>query len=92
METYISERSTLKRVYVVLDARHGVKVADTDFFKMLNSKKVKFQIVLTKCDLLVLPNLAKRIMTIEDHIRPFRNAVKDVVAVSSKNRCWYQPV
>ncbi|CEP19800.1 hypothetical protein [Parasitella parasitica] len=84
METYITERKTLKRVYVVLDARHGVKVADIDFFKMLNSKQVKFQIVLTKCDLLVLPNLAKRIITVENHIQQLRNAVKDVVVVSSK--------
>jgi len=84
METYITKRKTLKRVYVVLDARHGVKVADVDFFKMLNSKQVKFQVVLTKCDLLVLPNLAKRIVTVEDHIKQLRNAVKDVVVVSSK--------
>ncbi|CAO0796743.1 unnamed protein product [Mucor circinelloides] len=84
METYITKRKTLKRVYVVLDARHGVKVADVDFFKMLNSKQVKFQVVLTKCDLLVLPNLAKRIITVEDHIKQLRNAVKDVVVVSSK--------
>lgn len=84
METYISQRKTLKRIYVVLDARHGVKVADTEFLKMLNSKQVKFQVVLTKCDLLVLPNLAKRIMTVEEHLKPYRNAVKDVVVVSSK--------
>lgn len=84
METYITKRNTLKRVYVVLDARHGVKVADIDFFKMLNSKQVKFQVVLTKCDLLILPNLAKRIITVEDHIKTLRNAVKDVVVVSSK--------
>jgi GTP-binding protein EngB required for normal cell division len=84
METFVSKRKTLKRVYVVLDARHGVKVADTEFFKMLNSNQVKFQVVLTKCDLLVLPNLAKRIITVEDHIKHLRNAVKDVVVVSSK--------
>lgn len=69
---------------MVLDARHGVKVADTEFFRMLNSKKTKFQVVLTKCDLLKLPDLAKRIITIEDHLKPLRNAVKDVVVVSSK--------
>ncbi|KAI8088279.1 P-loop containing nucleoside triphosphate hydrolase protein [Thamnidium elegans] len=84
METYVSQRKTLKRVYVVLDARHGVKVADTEFLRMLNSKQVKFQVVLTKCDLLVLPNLARRIVTIEEHLKPLRNAVKDVVVVSSK--------
>ncbi|RCH80133.1 GTP-binding protein, partial [Rhizopus stolonifer] len=85
METYISERKTLKRVYVVLDARHGVKVADVEFLQMLNTKKVKFQIVLTKCDLLVLPTLAKRIVAVEDHIKPLRHAVQDVVVVSSKS-------
>ncbi|KAI9331906.1 P-loop containing nucleoside triphosphate hydrolase protein [Pilaira anomala] len=84
MESYVSQRQALKRVYVVLDARHGVKVADTEFLRMLNSKQVKFQIVLTKCDLLVLPNLARRIVTIEEHLKPLRNAVKDVVVVSSK--------
>jgi GTP-binding protein EngB required for normal cell division len=36
MEDYITKRKTLKRIYVVLDARHGVKVADIDFFKMLD--------------------------------------------------------
>jgi len=41
-------------------------------------------VVLTKCDLLILPNLAKRIITVEDHIKHLRNAVKDVVVVSSK--------
>lgn len=47
------------------------------------SKKVKFQIVLTKCDLLILPNLARRIITVQDHIKPLHNAIKDVITVSS---------
>ncbi|CAO3698722.1 unnamed protein product [Rhizopus microsporus] len=84
METYISTRKTLKRVFVVIDARHGLKVADKEFLNMLNSKRVKFQIVLTKCDLVVLPDLARRIMVVEDDIKQMRNAVKSVVVVSSK--------
>ncbi|KAG1463906.1 hypothetical protein G6F56_005191 [Rhizopus delemar] len=84
METYISDRKTLKRVYVVLDARHGIKVADIEFLKMLDSKRVKFQIVLTKCDLLVLPDLARRVTMVENDIKQFRNAVQNVAAVSSK--------
>ncbi|CAO3660220.1 unnamed protein product [Rhizopus stolonifer] len=84
METYISDRKTLKRVYVVLDARHGIKVADIEFLKMLDSKRAKFQIVLTKCDLLILPDLARRVTMVENDIKQFRNAVQNVVAVSSK--------
>ncbi|KAI9280671.1 P-loop containing nucleoside triphosphate hydrolase protein [Sporodiniella umbellata] len=85
METYIADRKTLKRVYVVLDARHGIKVADTEFLKMLESKRSKFQIVLTKCDLLVLPDLARRITMVEDNIKQYRYAVQNVIAVSSKS-------
>ncbi|CAO3589513.1 unnamed protein product [Absidia cylindrospora] len=84
METYINERKTLKRVYVVIDARHGLKLADMDFLKMLDMKRVKFQVVMTKCDLQVLPTLARRIMVVQDNIHGFRNALKDVLVVSSK--------
>ncbi|KAI9498223.1 P-loop containing nucleoside triphosphate hydrolase protein [Zychaea mexicana] len=85
MESYIASRKTLKRVYLVIDARHGLKVADLDFLQMLDSKKVKFQIVMTKSDIPVLPTLARRIITVQEGIRGFRNAVQDVLVVSSKS-------
>ncbi|KAL1931587.1 hypothetical protein VTP01DRAFT_9730 [Rhizomucor pusillus] len=84
METYITERKNLKRVYVLIDARHGLKIADLDFLNMLDSKRVKFQIVMTKCDIPVLPTLARRIVLVQRQIKSFRNAVQDVIAVSSK--------
>ncbi|KAI7858525.1 P-loop containing nucleoside triphosphate hydrolase protein [Circinella umbellata] len=84
MEDYISKRKTLKRVYMVIDARHGLKVADIDFLRMLDSKKVKFQIVMTKSDIPILPQLARRIITVQDGLKGFRNAIQDVLVVSSK--------
>ncbi|KAI9481625.1 MAG: P-loop containing nucleoside triphosphate hydrolase protein [Benjaminiella poitrasii] len=92
METYIMKRKTLKRVYVLLDARHGIKIADIEFLDMLSKelipvyirrKQVKFQVVLTKADLVKLPELARRIVLAQDHIKQYRNAVKDVIVVSS---------
>ncbi|KAJ8656191.1 ribosome biogenesis GTP-binding protein YsxC [Lichtheimia ornata] len=84
MEDYISSRKILKRVYVVIDARHGLKIADLDFLQMLNSKRVRFQIVLTKCDIPVLPDLARRVTMVQKDIAQYRNAIKDVLVVSSK--------
>ncbi|KAI9032598.1 P-loop containing nucleoside triphosphate hydrolase protein [Phycomyces nitens] len=84
MENYAEKRTALKRLFVVIDARHGLKVADHDFLKMLDSKKVRFQIVLTKCDLQVLPTLARRVMIVQESIRTYRHSVKDVLVVSSK--------
>ncbi|KAL0074160.1 P-loop containing nucleoside triphosphate hydrolase protein [Phycomyces blakesleeanus] len=84
MENYAEKRTILKRLFVVIDARHGLKVADHDFLQMLDSKKVRFQIVLTKCDLQVLPILARRVMVVQESIRTYRHSVKDVLVVSSK--------
>ncbi|KAF7722631.1 GTP-binding protein [Apophysomyces ossiformis] len=85
METYISTRKTLKRIFVVIDARHGLKLADLEFLKMLDSKQVKFQIVMTKSDLQVLPTLAKRVVTVQEKIKAYNHAIKDVLVVSSKS-------
>jgi len=47
---YLRGRSTLKRVYVLIDSRHGIKTNDEDVFKLLNTAAVSYQIVLTKSD------------------------------------------
>jgi GTP-binding protein len=47
---YLRGRSTLKRVYVLIDSRHGIKKNDDDVFKLLDTAAVSYQIVLTKAD------------------------------------------
>ncbi|KAI8062548.1 P-loop containing nucleoside triphosphate hydrolase protein [Gongronella butleri] len=84
IDTYITERRALKRIFVVIDARHGVKLADLEFLKVLDQKNVRFQVVMTKCDLVVLPTLARRMMLVQDAVRQYRRAVQDVLVVSSK--------
>ena len=40
----------LRRVYALVDARHGLQQNDKDFFKVLNNAGTPFQVVLTKTD------------------------------------------
>jgi GTP-binding protein len=47
---YLRGRSTLKRVYVLIDSRHGVKKNDDEVFTLLDKAAVSYQIVLTKAD------------------------------------------
>ena len=47
---YLRGRSTLKRVYALIDSRHGIKSNDEDVFKLLDTAAVSYQIVLTKTD------------------------------------------
>ena len=47
---YLQGRSTLARVYVLIDARHGLKEVDLDVLKTLDKSAVSYQVVLTKAD------------------------------------------
>jgi GTP-binding protein len=56
---YLRGRTTLKRVYVLIDSRHGVKKNDDEVFKLLDTAAVSYQIVLTKADKIKPPALEK---------------------------------
>ena len=47
---YLRGRVTLKRVYVLIDARHGIKPNDDEALDLLDRAAVSYQIVLTKAD------------------------------------------
>ncbi len=47
---FLRGRSVLRRVCVLVDARHGLKSADEDMMDLLDEAAVNYQIVLTKTD------------------------------------------
>jgi GTP-binding protein len=47
---YLRGRANLKRVYLLIDARHGLKSVDTEALDALDVAAVSYQIVLTKAD------------------------------------------
>jgi GTP-binding protein len=47
---YLRGRPNLKRVYLLIDARHGLKEPDTEALDALDTAAVSYQIVLTKAD------------------------------------------
>ncbi len=50
LKAYLAGRATLRRAFVLIDARHGVKAVDSDILKLLDTSAVGFQVVLTKAD------------------------------------------
>ena len=48
LKAYLAGRQTLRRAFVLIDARHGVKAVDEDILKLLDRSAVTFQAVLTK--------------------------------------------
>ncbi len=50
LKAYLSGRASLRRAFVLIDARHGVKPVDEEIMALLDSAAVTFQTVLTKAD------------------------------------------
>jgi GTP-binding protein len=50
LRAYLAGRQTLRRAFVLIDARHGVKAVDEEILSLLDRAAVTFQAVLTKSD------------------------------------------
>ena len=50
LKQYLSGRQTLRRAFVLIDARHGVKPVDDEIMSLMDSSALTFQVVLTKVD------------------------------------------
>lgn len=50
LKQYLQGRQTLRRAFVLIDTRHGVKAVDEEILTMLDKSAVTFQVVMTKAD------------------------------------------
>jgi GTP-binding protein len=50
LKSYLAGRQTLRRAFVLVDARHGIKAVDDEILTLLDRSAVTFQAVLTKVD------------------------------------------
>lgn len=50
MKDYLAGRPTLRRAFVLIDSRHGIRPVDTEIMTLLDRSAVTFQAVLTKAD------------------------------------------
>ena len=50
LKAYLSGRQSLRRVFLLIDARHGAKPVDAEIMQLLGRSAVNFQVIMTKCD------------------------------------------
>jgi GTP-binding protein len=81
---YLRGRPTLKRVCLLIDARHGVKDSDRETMKNLDAGAVSYQIVLTKTDQLKPPEIPKAVAAAEAVARKHGAAHPTVLPTSSQ--------
>ncbi|RMZ86595.1 hypothetical protein DV736_g6178, partial [Chaetothyriales sp. CBS 134916] len=87
---YLSRRKHLKKIFVLIDASHGLVAKDWDMFQLLRLHSIPHQVVATKCDGLLERNGA-RIPEYEDgllniaHASQIRDA-GELIAVGSRRK------
>lgn len=82
--SYLRGRSTLKRVHVLIDARHGIKNNDSEVLDLLDKAAVSYQIVLTKADKIKPPALGPLCASITALISKRPAAHPRIIATSSQ--------
>ncbi|MBB4573244.1 ribosome biogenesis GTP-binding protein YihA/YsxC [Rhizobium sp. MC63] len=81
---YLRGRATLKRVYVLIDSRHGIKKNDDDVLDLLDKAAVSYQLVLTKTDKIKAPAVPKLLADTTEKIRKRPAAYPHVLSTSSE--------
>jgi GTP-binding protein len=81
---FLAGRSSLARVYVLIDGRHGLKEIDLDVLKTLDKSAVSYQVVLTKADQVKAAELEQRIADVKAALLKHPAAFPDVLVTSSR--------
>jgi GTP-binding protein len=81
---YLRGRPNLKRVYLLIDARHGLKAVDTEALDALDTAAVSYQIVLTKADKLKAEEVEAVVARTREAIRKRPASFPRVLATSAE--------
>ena len=83
LKAYLSGRSTLRRAFVLIDARHGVKAVDAEIMELLDKSAVAFQVVMTKADKMKEHELARILDQVRDALQKHPAAYPELLVTSS---------
>ncbi|WP_420557217.1 ribosome biogenesis GTP-binding protein YihA/YsxC [Roseovarius sp.] len=84
LKQYLSGRATLRRAFVLIDARHGIKPVDEEIMALLDSSAVTFQCVLTKADKVKPAERERMLAQVRTRLATHAAAFPEIVLTSSE--------
>ncbi len=84
LKSYLAGRQTLRRAFVLIDTRHGVKAVDEEILSMLDRSAVAFQVVMTKADKVSKPERDANIAQVQGALAAHVAAYPEVIVTSSE--------
>jgi GTP-binding protein len=89
-KSYLRGRPSLRRVFLLVDARRGLMETDDEVMDMMDKTAVTYQIVLTKVDKLAKGEVEELAATIEGRLKK-RGAAHPIVRMTSAEKGWGIP-
>lgn len=84
LKQYLSGRATLRRAFVLVDTRHGIKSVDDEIMSLLDSSAVTFQVVLTKADKVKEADRVKILDQVREKLSKHPAAYPEIIMTSSE--------
>ncbi len=84
LKAYLSGRATLRRVFMLIDSRHGPKSVDEEIMALLGTAAVTFQVVLTKVDKPSKGDYSKVLEKTRKVLQKYPAAYPEIIATSSE--------
>ena len=84
LRAYLSGRPSLRRAFVLVDSRHGIKPVDEEIMTLLDRSAVPFQCVMTKTDKINADTLDKVLAQVRAHLAPHPAAYPALILTSSE--------
>jgi GTP-binding protein len=84
LKTYLSGRASLRRAFVLVDARHGIKAVDEEIMALLDRAAVPFQCVLTKTDKIGAQARDKVLAQVRTGLAPHPAAYPELILTSAE--------
>jgi GTP-binding protein len=84
LKAYLSGRATLRRAFVLIDSRHGVKTVDEEIMSLLDRSAVTFQVVMTKADKVKDAEREKNLAQTREAVSKHPAAYPEIIVTSSE--------
>ena len=84
LKRYLSGRATLRRAFVLVDTRHGIKSVDEEIMSLLDSAAVTFQCVMTKADKVKVDDREKILTQVRSRLATHPAAFPELILTSSE--------
>lgn len=84
LKSYLSGRATLRRAFVLIDTRHGVKAVDEEILTLLDRAAVTFQVVMTKADKVSRAEREQAIEQVKGALAKHPAAYPEIIVTSSE--------